>query len=77
MRCPVCGADNDRVMDSRPEDNNRSRWRRRKCLTCGALFRTREIYEVEYLDRKAQRRHCPDGKGDCFSCGFDRCRFRH
>lgn len=45
MRCPKCGADNDKVVDSRPAENNDSIRRRRECNECGFRFTTYERCE--------------------------------
>ncbi len=42
MRCPYCGEDNDRVLDSRSSDDGRVVRRRRQCLACGRKFTTKE-----------------------------------
>lgn len=46
MKCPFCGLDNTRVVDSRPADDNRSIRRRRKCDECGKRFTTYEKVEI-------------------------------
>ena len=38
MKCPFCGNDNTRVVDSRPVDDNTAIRRRRMCDTCGKRF---------------------------------------
>jgi transcriptional repressor NrdR len=45
MRCPFCGHDEDRVIDSRPSDEGSAIRRRRECITCGARFTTYEKVE--------------------------------
>jgi transcriptional repressor NrdR len=45
MRCPYCGKDEDRVVDSRPYDNGRAIRRRRLCYACLRRFVTREEIE--------------------------------
>lgn len=42
MRCPHCGADDDKVVDSRPADTGGSIRRRRECLACSERFSTME-----------------------------------
>ena len=42
MKCPYCGKDNTRVIDSRPADDNSSIRRRRQCDECGKRFTTYE-----------------------------------
>lgn len=46
MRCPFCGIDNTRVIDSRPADENYSIRRRRQCDDCGKRFTTYEKVET-------------------------------
>ena len=45
MRCPYCGKDEDRVVDSRSREDGRVIRRRRQCLKCGRRFITRENIE--------------------------------
>ncbi|HYY08267.1 MAG TPA: transcriptional regulator NrdR, partial [Actinomycetota bacterium] len=53
MRCPWCGADDDRVVDSRPADGGSSIRRRRQCNACGRRFSTYErIEDVGLIVRK-------------------------
>ena len=43
MKCPYCGAEESKVIDSRPtEDSERIR-RRRECLSCHMRFTTYEL----------------------------------
>lgn len=42
MRCPYCAADDDRVIDSRPVDDNQAIRRRRECAGCRQRFTTFE-----------------------------------
>ena len=54
MKCPYCGAEESKVIDSRPtEDNERIR-RRRECLNCHMRFTTYEVVET-VPDRKSTR----------------------
>lgn len=46
MKCPFCGEDNTRVIDSRPVDDNNSIRRRRECDDCGKRFTTYEKVET-------------------------------
>ena len=46
MKCPFCGRDNTRVIDSRPADENNSIRRRRVCDECGKRFTTYEKIET-------------------------------
>ena len=45
MRCPHCGYEESKVIDSRPIDENSSIRRRRECLGCQARFTTYEVIE--------------------------------
>lgn len=45
MNCPYCAAENTKVTDSRPADNNTIR-RRRECEKCGKRFTTYEKVET-------------------------------
>ncbi len=47
MRCPNCGHDEDKVVDSRPTDDSTAIRRRRECNSCHHRFTTYE--KVEYL----------------------------
>ena len=45
MKCPYCGCDDTRVMDSRPAEDGSSIRRRRECTACGKRFSTYERIE--------------------------------
>ena len=45
MKCPYCGYEESRVIDSRPADEGSRIRRRRECLQCGKRFTTYEIIE--------------------------------
>ncbi len=45
MICPICGADKDKVIDSRAAENGRVVRRRRECLNCRRRFTTYERVE--------------------------------
>lgn len=45
MRCPFCGDNNDKVIDSRAADTGRVIRRRRECLACRKRFTTYEHIE--------------------------------
>lgn len=45
MRCPFCGYEESKVIDSRPTDENARIRRRRECLRCSKRFTTYEIIE--------------------------------
>ena len=46
MKCPSCGSDDIKVVDSRPVDENNSIRRRRECLTCHNRFTTYEVIDA-------------------------------
>lgn len=46
MKCPFCGAENTRVIDSRPADDSSSIRRRRQCDECDKRFTTYEKVET-------------------------------
>lgn len=45
MRCPYCGSTEDKVVDSRPSEDETVIRRRRSCLGCGRRFNTFERVE--------------------------------
>jgi len=45
MKCPYCGSNEDKVVDSRATGDNSSIRRRRECLKCGRRFTTYEYVE--------------------------------
>lgn len=45
MRCPKCGCEESKVVDSRPSENNDAIRRRRECIQCGNRFTTYERRE--------------------------------
>ena len=49
MRCPHCGSDDDKVVDSRTLANGESIRRRRECLACGFRFTSYERIEEKPL----------------------------
>jgi len=57
MRCPSCGEDQDRVVDSRSTREGAAIRRRRECLGCGARFTT-----YEYVERSAASVAKKDGR---------------
>lgn len=51
MKCPKCGFDDSKVVDSRPADEKIRR--RRECLKCGFRFTTYEVIEnIQLLVKK-------------------------
>jgi transcriptional repressor NrdR len=50
MKCPFCGSENDKVVDSRESKEGASIRRRRECLKCEKRFTTYErIDEIPYM----------------------------
>ena len=49
MRCPFCGKDNTRVIDSRPAEDGNAIRRRRECDVCRKRFTTYEKVEMIHL----------------------------
>ena len=47
MKCPRCGKDNDKVLDSRTAREGAAIRRRRECLSCGNRFTTYEELEFD------------------------------
>lgn len=45
MRCPKCGCEESKVVDSRPSESNDAIRRRRECVRCGYRFTTYERRE--------------------------------
>ncbi|MDD6484673.1 MAG: transcriptional regulator NrdR [Clostridiales bacterium] len=45
MKCPFCGFEESKVIDSRPTDDNSTIRRRRECLKCRKRFTTYEKLE--------------------------------
>ena len=46
MKCPYCGFEESKVIDSRPADEGERIRRRRECLRCGKRFTTHEVIET-------------------------------
>jgi len=49
MKCPYCGAQETRVVDTRPVDGGLAIRRRRECAQCGRRFTTYERPQLEPL----------------------------
>ncbi|MFD1886274.1 transcriptional regulator NrdR [Paenibacillus wenxiniae] len=49
MKCPYCGHNGTKVLDSRPANDNKSIRRRRECESCSRRFTTFEMVEVTPL----------------------------
>jgi len=53
MRCPYCGVDDDKVVDSRAADDSSAIRRRRECLGCSRRYTTYErVEELPLMVRK-------------------------
>lgn len=46
MKCPYCGFEESKVIDSRPADEGKRIRRRRECLNCNKRFTTNETIET-------------------------------
>lgn len=46
MKCPYCGFEESKVIDSRPTDEGERIRRRRECLRCSKRFTTYEVIET-------------------------------
>lgn len=46
MKCPYCGFEDSKVVDSRPTDEGERIRRRRECTRCGKRFTTYEVIET-------------------------------
>ncbi|MCK4349343.1 MAG: transcriptional repressor NrdR [Candidatus Krumholzibacteria bacterium] len=60
MRCPSCGHEEDKVVDSRATKENSAVRRRRECLKCGQRFTTYEYIEhtpVIVVKKDGRREH--------------------
>lgn len=45
MKCPFCGYEDSKVIDSRPAEGGSTIRRRRQCIVCGKRFTTYEVVE--------------------------------
>lgn len=60
MKCPYCGEDEDKVVDTRSRDDGKAIRRRRQCLKCERRFITIEIVEDKTISViKSDNRHEP------------------
>jgi transcriptional repressor NrdR len=60
VKCPYCGGEEDKVVDSRSVQEGRAIRRRRECAGCGKRFTTYEYIEVEGMTvRKSDNRREP------------------
>ena len=49
MKCPYCGSEDGKVIDSRPAEDGAAIRRRRECITCQRRFTTYETWETVSL----------------------------
>ena len=64
MKCPYCGAQGSRVLDSRAARDTAAIRRRRECSRCGKRFTTMEKVEAEpivVVTRGGRRGLCDSG----------------
>ena len=61
MKCPKCGSDDDKVLDSRAVREGAAIRRRRECASCGFRFTTHE--EIDRDDLFVVKR---DGRRELF-----------
>ena len=57
MKCPYCGADDTKVIDSRPAEENNAIRRRRQCEKCNKRFTTYEKVETITFNSNQKRKH--------------------
>lgn len=62
MRCPFCGSEENKVVDSRPSREGQAVRRRRECLSCKKRFTT-----YEYIERFPLMVIKSDGRREPFS----------
>ena len=58
MKCPYCGGEEDRVVDSRSVQNGCAIRRRRECVACEQRFTTYEYIEIEGLTIRKSDNRC-------------------
>lgn len=57
MKCPYCGTDDTKVIDSRPAEENNAIRRRRQCEKCNKRFTTYEKVENNTFNSNQKRKH--------------------
>ncbi len=65
MKCPFCGNDEDRVVDSRPAEEGLAIRRRRECISCNSRFTTYEKIEnlpIMVIKKDGSRQPFDSGK---------------
>jgi transcriptional repressor NrdR len=58
MKCPYCGGEEDKVVDSRAVQDGRAIRRRRECMSCEERFTTYEYIEIEGLTIRKSDDRC-------------------
>ena len=60
MKCPYCGTDDTKVIDSRPAEENNAIRRRRQCEKCNKRFTTYEkVEDVENTIFNMEKKEIP------------------
>src|SRR4029078_4880738 len=78
MRCPFCSAVDDKVVDTRPSDNEQVIRRRRECTACTRRFTTYErVDEILPLVIKKDGRREPFDRAKILSGLKKACSKRH
>ncbi len=77
MKCPFCGRDTTRVVDSRPVDDNAASRRRRLCDSCGRRFTSFEKVELlPVMVIKKDQSRVPFDRNKIESCVLRACHKR-
>ena len=77
MKCPFCGNNEDKVIDSRETNNGASVRRRRECLSCARRFTTYEnIEEMPFMVVKKDGRREPFDRNKILSGLIKACQKR-
>ena len=76
MVCVYCDGPTE-VTNSRPQKKNNQVWRRRHCLTCGAVFSTQEMAQYELVWRvRSDKRLQPFSRLKLFMSLYKSCEHR-
>jgi len=70
MKCPFCGYEDTRVLDSRELSDGRAIRRRRECPECHARFTTYERYEtgpITVVKKMVEERDSIEGRSSMAS----------
>lgn len=71
MKCPFCGEDTTKVIDSRPSDDNTAIRRRRMCEVCNRRFTTYEkieVFPLMVVKKGSDKRGLFEGKIKNWNC---------